>query len=390
MEFHIWFDESKFPDPADYESSFRYGEKVSSSILKQVRNKRGALPSERFKNMAEAYGDLYGYVTFNDTLVLTPEDLEMHGATPFEDPSNTVIENQAGQLADSLSQKGWIQVETDYCPDDSSLSEFDYFHVYQNLDGDYRPSALPEFADVRDALGQQFVVSTTGLSEYVEARLSHRLDESPTEEQTLAYTASLETLADDLGWVKLSAMEGNERLWVAPDRSYEELLSRFEGQTEITDEEVEDELYTFLQEENPQTEAELQFDVGPFIENVRKKLNTDEWHELRAKDERRWYSTRNAHQAALEEYVEKHRDTFENPKKVGNHTVEARKSAYQFFKQNSLQLSRYGIYDRDTLNEQTRRMKFYIDSGETWAKLDGSETKGGTWTIKYGSDNERE
>lgn len=388
MQFHVWFDESEFPDPEDYESSFRYGEKISSSILKQVRNKRGVAPSQRFKNTAKAYGDLYGYVTFNDTLLLTPEDLRLHGSTPFDDPSDAVVETQANQLADSLSRRGWIQAETDYCPENSPLSEFDYFHVYQNLEDDHRSSALPEFGTVQDALGQEFVVSTTGLSEYVQSRLFQRLDESPTDEQNLAYTAALETLADDLGWVNLPATDGEERLWVAPNRSYEELLTRFEGQTEITDEEVEDELYAFLQEENPQTQAELQFDVGPFIENVRTKLNTDEWYELRAKDERRWYSTRDGHQAALEEYVEKHRDTFENPTSTGNHSVEARKGAYQFFKQNSLQLSKYDIYDQDTLNEQTRRMKFYIDSGETWAKLDGSETKGGTWTIKYGSDED--
>lgn len=72
----------------------------------------------------------------------------------------------------------------------------------------------------------------------------------------------------------------------------------------------------------------------------------------------------------------------------GSGFVQNCQKAYELFKENITNFSTYWFYEMDYLQEQFPRVKYVVESGETFVEMEGAETKDGEWTIKYGSDPE--
>lgn len=385
-----WFDETHFPSKDEFDSSFDFGEGVFDSIISRFKWKRGGTMPESHRKTAHSYAHVYAFAKWNERLVLPTGDISFVIDIPFDEPGDHIYENETKRLVDILIRHGWYNVDTSYCFPNSEWVNEEYLLIYQKDANDDVP-IIPDLNSILDAIGTESVLSHTSLYKYISDRFESDLAEwSIDEEGELAYTAAIETRLADFGWVQLGSEESKDRLWVEPDKIFDYLLDQFEGNTTISDSDLQEELRTFIIENAPRTKEGAEFDLRDFEDPFFRKIRAEGWSKIKFGDSVSWYRTEEAQKEALAEKVDRYGPILESPSKTEYDDQDRRNRTYQFFSQNRSAIARNDFYNEGYVTHQLRILEWYMESYETFEELHRAQTKAGQWTVIPNSEGRKE
>lgn len=379
-----WFDESHFPQPDEFESSFEYGEGVYNAILNRFNRKHGGTLREELDKTAHAYAHLYAFTKWNSEFVVEPEDIEWMVEVPFDDPSIQVIKAHTSKITTILNQHGWVKVDTDYCFSDSKWSDRKFIHVYQRDQTDSNQPMVPGLSTILDEIGTDCILSATALRGYMEQRLNETKRDVSCDKETIdAYVAAIETRIEERGWLDIEAHDAPDRLWFEPDALFDHLIERLGENQTISDADFKQEISQFIEANVPKVESDTTFNLQDFFDPFYQKIRVRDWFEVEFEDEVTWYRSKEDQRKALSEYIHQngYGEVLESPSRFDYETYDLRQSAYRFFRENKWAVSEHDFYEMSVIERQLRYLEYYADVDERFEELEGSKVADGTWDI---------